>query len=200
MPRVAGQVDEAKSQAILDAAAEILAQRGLTAPIEAIARRAGVSKQTVYNRYGSKTELARAMAARKCDVITAPLRAADAPGRPEEVLAQYGFSLLSNMAEKAHFKAIIQSAPDMPDLVRSIFEDGPMKSRAKLAAYLEGETAAGRLAVDDALQAAEFFCGMVIGHRHLRLMFDLEVERRPEVLMQTARAAARRFMRAYAPD
>ncbi|MET0293380.1 MAG: helix-turn-helix domain-containing protein, partial [Phenylobacterium sp.] len=49
MPRLAGQIDVAKTEAILDAAAEVLAERGFSAPIEEIARRAGVAKQTVYN-------------------------------------------------------------------------------------------------------------------------------------------------------
>ena len=47
MPRLAGQIDVAKNEAILDAAVEVLAERGLSAPIEAIARRASVSKQTI---------------------------------------------------------------------------------------------------------------------------------------------------------
>ncbi|MBW8890914.1 MAG: helix-turn-helix transcriptional regulator, partial [Burkholderiales bacterium] len=57
MPRIAGQIDVAKTEAILDAAVEVIGQRGLGAPMEAIAKRAGVSKQTVYNHYGSKAEL-----------------------------------------------------------------------------------------------------------------------------------------------
>ena len=43
MARLTGQIDLAKTEAILDAAAEVLAERGLAAPIEEIARRARVS-------------------------------------------------------------------------------------------------------------------------------------------------------------
>jgi TetR/AcrR family transcriptional repressor of mexJK operon len=65
MPRLVGQIDLAKTEAILDAASEVLGERGLAAPMEAIARRAGVSKQTVYNHYGSKAELIRALVDRR---------------------------------------------------------------------------------------------------------------------------------------
>jgi TetR/AcrR family transcriptional repressor of mexJK operon len=86
MPRVAGQIDVAKTEAILDAAVEVIGQRGLGAPMEAIAKRAGVSKQTVYNHYGSKAELVRALMARRVAVITAPLRDAGAIDNPREAL------------------------------------------------------------------------------------------------------------------
>lgn len=41
MPRVAGQIDLAKGEAILDAAVEVLGERGLAASMEEVARRAG---------------------------------------------------------------------------------------------------------------------------------------------------------------
>ena len=80
MPRLAGQIDQAKGQAILDAAIEVLAERGLGASMEEIARRAGVSKQTIYNHYGSKAELIRALVDRRVADITAPL---EMPGADE---------------------------------------------------------------------------------------------------------------------
>ena len=61
MARVIGQIDLSKNEAILDAAVDVLGERGITAPMEEIARRAHVSKQTIYNHYGSKAELVRAL-------------------------------------------------------------------------------------------------------------------------------------------
>jgi AcrR family transcriptional regulator len=37
MPRIPGQIDVAKTEAILDAAVEVIGERGLAAPMEAIA-------------------------------------------------------------------------------------------------------------------------------------------------------------------
>ena len=79
MARRRGQVDEKKSEAILEAAAALFAEKGLSASMEEIARLAGVSKQTVYNRFASKLEIARAMANQKAEAIVAPLRSSGSP-------------------------------------------------------------------------------------------------------------------------
>src|SRR5690606_36738554 len=94
MPRVAGQIDVDKTEAILEAAGQVLAERGLSAPIEEIARRAGVAKQTIYNRYGGKDSLIRATIERRVEAIVAPLLAPDAGDHPEETLADFARSLL----------------------------------------------------------------------------------------------------------
>ena len=63
MPRLPGQIDAAKTEAILEAAGEVFTARGLSASIDEVARKAKVSKQTIYNRYASKSDLIRAMIA-----------------------------------------------------------------------------------------------------------------------------------------
>lgn len=201
MPRSPGQIDTAKTEAILDAAAEVIAERGLAAPMEEIARRAGVSKQTVYNRYGGKPGLLRALVARRVTSITAPLRGPDAAEHPEEALAAYAGTLLSVITRKTYslMRVTIQSAGEMPELAREVFETGPMASRAELARFLEMETKAGRMAVPDPVMAAEFFSGMVSGHRQTRALMNLADELTQDRIDAIAKAAAAAFMRAYAP-
>jgi len=200
MPRVAGQVDPAKTEAILDAASAVLAERGLSAPMEEIARRAGVSKQTVYNRYRCKTDLVRALVERRVESMTAPLRALDAGEHAEEALAGYASTLLEAVG-KSHsiLRLTIQSADEMPDLARIVFETGPLRSRKALANFLRAESEAGRLAVDDPMQAAEFFAGMVIGQRQTRSLLGLGNSQDADEIDRIARTAARRFLKAYAP-
>jgi TetR/AcrR family transcriptional repressor of mexJK operon len=200
MPRVAGQIDAAKTEAILDAASEVLAERGLSAPMEAIARRAGVSKQTLYNRYGGKAELVRALVERRVESMTAPLRVEGAMEHPEEALAAYARTLLE-VITRTHslLRVTIQSAGEMPDLAREVFETGPLRSRREVANFLEAETRAGRLAVDDPMEAAEFFAGMVIGHRQTGSLLGLAKPLAAAEIDRIARTATRLFLRAYAP-
>jgi TetR/AcrR family transcriptional repressor of mexJK operon len=200
MPRLVGQIDEAKSEAILDAASEVLGERGLSAPMEEIARRAKVSKQTVYNHYGSKVELVRALVERRVATITAPLRARGAGDRPEETLKAYAQTLMEVVSNKNYglMRVTIQSAGDLPDLAREVFEAGPKHSRAQLASYLEMETRAGRLKVDNPLQAAEFFGGMVMGHRQTKALLNLAPDLTEAEIEAHAAEAARIFIRAYA--
>ncbi|HEX6859411.1 MAG TPA: TetR/AcrR family transcriptional regulator [Caulobacteraceae bacterium] len=200
MPRVAGQIDPAKTEAILDAASEVFAERGLAAPMEAIARKAGVSKQTVYNRYRCKAEIIRALVERRVETITAPLRTPGAEAHPQEALAAYARQLLETITRaNSLLKVTIQGAGEMPDLARVVFETGPLRSRREVANFLEAETRAGRLDVDDPMQAAEFFAGMVIGHRQTRSLLGLNKPLTPSEMDAVARSAAKRFLRAYAP-
>ena len=200
MPRLVGQIDAAKSEAILDAASDVLGERGLSAPMEEIARRAKVSKQTVYNHYGSKAELVRALVERRVATITAPLREHGAEDRPEETLRAYARTLLTVVTNKNYglMRVTIQSAGEMPDLAREVFEAGPKHSRAQLAAFLEMETRAGRMKVDNPQQAAEFFGGMVLGHRQTKALLGLAPDLTEAELEANAAEAARIFMRAYA--
>ncbi len=201
MPRVAGQIDVAKTEAILDAASAVLAERGLAAPMEEIARRAGVSKQTVYNHYGSKAELVRALVERRVDSITSPLREPGAEEHPEEALTAYAKTLLTVVVNKNYslMRITIQSAGEMPDLAREVFEIGPMRSRAQLARFLELETRAGRMNVPDPVMAAEFFGGMVLGQRQTRALLNLPSDLTEAEMDAMAAEAARIFMTAYAP-
>ncbi len=202
MPRIPGQIDVAKTEAILDAAIEIIGERGLSAPMEAIARRAGVSKQTVYNHYGSKAELMRALMARRVAQITAPLRDPGAVDHPRKALEAYARSMLDALSATKSYsvmRVIIQGAGEMPDVAHEVFEAGPRQSRQQMAAFLETETHLGRLKVENFDQAAEFFSGMVMGHNQLRSLLRLPADKTQEEFDSLAREAAERFLRAYAP-
>jgi TetR/AcrR family transcriptional regulator, mexJK operon transcriptional repressor len=202
MPRLTGQIDLSKNEAILDAAVAVLVERGLSAPVEAIARRAGVSKQTVYNHYGSKAELLRALTARRVHEIVAPLEEADAAEHPEAALAGYGRVMLSALlspAAGAFMRMAMAGAPEAPELAAAIFQAGPRASRARLAEFLARETEAGRLACPDPAQAAEFFAGMVGGSHQTANLLGVDSRLTPDVIDAIAHEAARRFLKAYAP-
>ena len=92
----------------------------------------------------------------------------------------------------------IQGADGLPETAREVFEAGPRASRAKLAAFLAAETGAGRMAVEDPDEAAEFFSGMCIGHRQIRALIGLDLGLDEAGIERLARRIAHRFMRAYA--
>ena len=200
MPRIAGQVDLLKSEAMLDAASQVIAERGITAPVEAIAKRAGVSKQTLYNRYGGKAGLIQALIRRRIDTLTAPLTGGADGAGPEAVLAAFAFDLMSAMlapASLAMTRVAIQGAVDMPAVAGAVFDAGARTSRARLADYLRAEDAAGRLAVEDPAEAADLFSGMV-GARQMPALMGAPAPADAETLDRLSREIARRFVRAYA--
>ena len=202
MPRVAGQIDISKNEAILDAALVVMGERGLAASLEEVARRAGVSKQTIYNQFGSKAELVRAMSARRVHEITASLTASDSAGNPEEGLAGFARVLLRAVYQSrgtSLFRAAILHAVDMPDVAQAMWEAGPRSSRIQLAEFLAQETRAGRIACPNPQEAAEFFGGMVSGSFQTAMLLGIEFTLDDDRIDRIAREAAMRFVRAYAP-
>ena len=201
MPRIAGQIDVSKNEAILDAAMEVLAERGVSVSMDEIARRAGVSKQTIYNHYGSKAELVRIMAERRVHEITAPLGAPDAMENPQEALAAFARILLNAAFQTKGaglYRTAILHAPEMPDVALALWEAGPKASRARLAEFLALETKAGRLFCPKPAEAAEFFAGMVVGSYQTGQLLGIEVGLDAAKIERIATEASFRFLRAYA--
>ena len=197
MPRVAGQIDERKSEAILDAAMELFAERGAAASMEQIARKAGVSKQTLYNRYASKVDIGRALAERRSDVITAPLRSG---GEPVEVLTSFATTLLNKLCGpdgRGDMRGVALMSPHAPDLAEAVYHAGPGESLRRLSLWLEEQDRLGRLRIPDPVHAAEMFTGMTMGHGHLRGI--LGIANPPFDVPARARETAERFIRAFAP-
>lgn len=202
MARAAGQIDVSKNEAILDAAIEVMAERGLGASMEEIARRACVSKQTIYNHYGSKAELARAMSNRRAHEVAAVLDEPGAIENPAQTLAGYAQLLMRtilNPRGMAIYKMAMQASSTMPEIAEALYEAGPMASRLRLAEFLRLETAAGRLRTPEPLQAAEFFAGMVMGRYQTPSLLGVDIGVTEAEIERVATEAAARFMRAYAP-
>jgi AcrR family transcriptional regulator len=196
MARVRGQIDESKTEAILDAASALFSEQGGGVSMEAIAKRAGVSRQTLYNRFPSKVEIGRALASRRMDAISAPLRDG---GDPLSVLTTLAAMLLDKIVSddgRASMRGVALMSPHAPEVALAIYEAGPRESLRRLSAWLAELDRKGVLAVPDPDLAAEMFAGMVLGHGHLRGV--LGVPHPP--IDRDARAAetARRFLRAFA--
>ncbi|WP_425992393.1 TetR/AcrR family transcriptional regulator [Brevundimonas sp. TWP2-3-2] len=197
MPRVMGQIDERKSEAILEAAMALFAEKGGAASMAQIARRAGVSKQTLYNRYASKVEIGRAMAERRSEAITAPLRSG---GEPVEVLTALGQAMLDKLCTaegRSAMRGVALISPQAPDLAQAVYHAGPGESLRRLSTWLAEQDAKGALRVPDPTAAAEMFTGMTMGHGYLRGILGVD---EPDIdQSRRARETAERFVRAFAP-
>ncbi len=195
---MARHVDERKSEAILDAATTLFADKGLAAKMEEIARLAGVSKQTVYNRFASKLEIVEALAKKRVEDVTAPLKTA---GEPQAVLEALALTLLNKVcaADKiGSMRGVVLVSVEAPEIAHAIYEAGPRRSLGALSAWLAEQARLGRLDVADPDEAAEMFSGLVLGHGHLRAMLDVP-QLAPEWRPARAREAARIFAAAHAP-
>lgn len=197
MARVTGQIDERKSEAILDAAADLFIEKGAAVSMEAIARRAGVSKQTLYNRYGSKVDIGRAVAERRSDLITAPLRAGGDPLTVLTALAEVMLTRLRPPDGRNSMRGVALMSPQAPDLARAVYQSGPGESLRRLSLWLAEQDRLGVIRVPDPDLAAEMFGGMTTGYGHLRAILGVETDEAMDIPVR-ARETAERFLRAFA--
>lgn len=176
--RPSSATSEAKRAAILEAGAEVFLARGFgNANMDEIARRAGVSKATVYSHFNSKHGLFGAIVQARCQrMMGAAWSTADDRSPPEAMLQRIGrafLDLLFAAGSLQLYRVVVAEAERSPELGQVFFRIGPDEGAGTLAAYLTEIDRRGILRVPDARLAAEQFFGMVLGHLHLKLLLGV---------------------------
>ena len=172
---------EAKRDAILEAARKVFMEVGFGASsMDSIAAEAKVSKQTVYNHFGSKEELFAAMVRYFVDQKLMVFSEAAKSGKPEETLRTIAHQFLDHGAAEqrvAMYRVLMAEAPRVPELGDIFYSAGPAVVRKYLADYLAEQHARGILRVDNPMLTAEQFFGMLNG---CQLKAQLGIEPLPD--------------------
>jgi TetR/AcrR family transcriptional regulator, mexJK operon transcriptional repressor len=164
------------SERILDAATELFLGEGYGATsIEAIAQRAGISKRTFYHRFPDKAALFAAVVHRIIEGLRPPAGTTLYEGSGlDEILGQLARLLLraalAPMALALN-RLMIAEAQRFPELAAIAAREGSRTEVVgRIAAMLDGEARAGRLAIDRTGFAAEQFLQMVISQPQRRAL------------------------------
>lgn len=195
--------DPAKLEAMLDAARAEFFRLGFgAATIEAIADSAGVSKVTVYNRFGGKAGLFEAVMRRESERMAEIMAGGhDAVADLTGALNAYGVALLAFLLDsnRAALDAILtQELAQLPDLAQRFFAAGPGNCRARLAEVLAAADARGAIAIDDPVCAAEDLMALWKGMIDVELKFGLQPECGDAQLAARVMRGTRLFLKAYA--
>jgi TetR/AcrR family transcriptional repressor of mexJK operon len=155
------------SDRILDVATALFLADGFgVTSIEAVARRAGISKRTFYHRFRGKEVLFEAVVRRLIERWTPPFDAAllEAPSVEETLrrAAQYMLEVALTPEALALHRMVIAEAERFPELARILHELGSAVGIERIARYLDQHIAAGELAAIDPRFAAEQFILMVV--------------------------------------
>lgn len=155
------------SDRILDVATGLFLRDGFGATsIEAIAKRAGISKRTFYHRFRGKEVLFEAVVRRMIDRWLPPYEQVASEGQElAETLrrtADYLLEVALAPEALALHRLVIAEAQRFPGLARILYELGAATGIARLAALLERHIATGELRPIDAAFAAEQFLMMVV--------------------------------------
>jgi TetR/AcrR family transcriptional regulator, mexJK operon transcriptional repressor len=194
-------VSAPKHDVILDAARRVFLREGYSASMDSVAAEAGVSKQTVYNHFGSKEGLFRAIVDHVSGELLDVLVEGDARADPAatlEAIARRFLNLLLAPSYLALHRMLVAEAPRFPDLAREIYLGGPARAASELALYLAQESRKGTLAVADPALAAEQFFGALVGHFQLRALLNPRDAPGEAEIEHAIGHAVRGFLRAQA--
>jgi TetR/AcrR family transcriptional repressor of mexJK operon len=174
LPRRGRPLDAGKHEQILAAATDAFLQRGFDGTsMDLVARRARVSKVTVYTHFHSKEALFGAiidgLAGRLVRRIE-ELAVGDLP--PGAALRQFGRRYLELALAASSIdlhRVVVAESARIAALGPVIFEHGPAQIVGSLAGFLARRK---ELRIADPRLAAEQFLGMVLGHGQLRLLLN----------------------------
>lgn len=191
-----------KREAILAAATRVFLDQGYgAASMDAIARAAGVSKQTIYAHFGGKAALFEATVLERSDRLLEPFPTeADLFHDPEAALraiARRFLELILSPETVGRFRVIVAESGRFPELAEAFYRSGPERVGGRLSAYLAELDRQGTLCVTDPASASTQFFGMVRGDLFLRQLLGLGEPPRGRVLDRIVDSAVRAFLSAY---
>lgn len=171
--------NERKAEAIRDAAGELFLLNGFQGTsMDAVAQRAGVSKQTVYSHFANKEALFKACIGGKVsgygfDEAT-PENTSDLRTALLSVARQF-VGLMFDPEVVAMHRVVMAEAAGQPRVAELFFDSGPRQTKAAVEAFLQRQIAAGRLHIppDRIVYAANQLLTMAVGLYQMPLWLGL---------------------------
>jgi TetR/AcrR family transcriptional regulator, mexJK operon transcriptional repressor len=192
---------EAKRQQILQGAHAIFMDVGFdVASMEQIAKRAGVSKGTMYNYFANKEALFAALIESECERLRGKLfDRLDLSQPPEKFLYKLGVMFLQKTlgADQLNmYRIIVAQSVRFPALGQIFEASGPTIGSKALGSYLRGLCDQGILQIDDEQLAAFQFFSLCEADMLRRAQLQIETPTK-EIIEHRVRSAVRIFLRGY---
>lgn len=173
-------LDPRRTEAILDAAANVFCEQGyMRASMDRVARAAGVSKATLYNHFDGKATLFRAAVRRVSETFVLELdglrldRLDLAPAL--ERLGRYYLDFLLEEPNLSVVRTVLAESQYDPELGRAFHESGPAIAQQAVADLLARRVALGDLTVDSTERAARHFVALLRGDLFWRALLQVPV-------------------------
>ena len=170
-----------KFDQVLASARALFMQHGFEGlGVDEIARRAGVSKATLYAYFPDKRHLFIEVARAECMIQAAQLEAGIDLEKPvPEVLGIVGRGFMEIVLSefgRNMFRVCISEGERFPELGRQFYESGPGVMRERMMHFLELGVARGELEIDDFGLAADQFPELCKAGVFLRLVTGIQTE------------------------
>ena len=139
--------------------------------MQAIAARAGASKETLYRHFGNKEELFAEIVSERAKCWLEDLdEKFSTPGSVADVLRTIGLKMLESILEEdavSLCRTVVAESVRNPELGVLFMAAGPDRVRQRLGEFLAAASARGELQCADAAMAARIFIGAIISSFHL---------------------------------
>lgn len=194
--------DPNKDRDILRAGRTLLFEHGPQAvTMEAVARAAGIAKPTLYRRYANRDELLAAIALNESESMAG--RFGIAPGSADDLkqaLIEFGRDLTGFLLSREHIRFIhtLGASTGMSQASReSIYRNGPLATRDRVAAWLARAADRGLLQCRDPEASAEQLIGMLMGLDLVRTLYHVQAPRSVSELQSRVERIVRDFLRLH---
>ncbi len=196
---------DTKRDSIIRAATRLFLKHGFAdTTMDAIAKEAKVTKQTIYSHFINKDALFCDMVLMQCQKH----RPSDAMLHDErlsleDVLFRFGMGFLDMISSKeglATHRLVLSEAERRPKLAEIFYETGPLKMNELLEEYLQRQTTRGTLQVRNPASAASYFFAMLKGRYHLRMALKIKPIPTREEIAAHVKETVEVFLRLYGGD
>ncbi|WP_419799669.1 MAG: TetR/AcrR family transcriptional regulator [Terasakiella sp.] len=191
-----------KRDIVLDAATQVFLESPFAAvSVDLIAKRAGVSKATIYAHFDSKVNLFEEVINRRAETFW---QIPEIPSSIEETadylrtLATFFVEQLTKKETLGIFRQVIGSATSFPDLAEVFYRAGPARGIALFEQRFMELGQQGFLNITNPRLTAEMFMSMLKGGHHMRCLLQMKdgSVRAEEVIEETVRI----MMTSYGPN
>jgi AcrR family transcriptional regulator len=194
-----------RREKLIEAAEQVFVETGYgAANVDDIARRAGMSKKTIYQIFDTKESLfAAVIAARRAALAsTIATEGCAETDSPEKVLRHF----LSGVArfvlaprQAALYRLVIAESQRAPELAHAFYREGPTKARMALTQWLARQHEESVLHVPDAASAAGMLFSMVIAEPQMCLLIGESREPSEEAIQERVGRAVDTFLNGALP-
>ena len=193
---------ERKRQQILEGAGEVFLEAGFEgASVDDIAKRAGVSKATLYNHFADKRELFSVFLEEHCRKHAQRVFEVDADAGDLEAtlrgIARNAVELTLSPFGLGAYRVAVAEARRFPELARVFFDSGPYLACRRLAQILAVFVGRGDLEIDDVDLAAQQLGMLCHAELHDKVLFRIRQSVTKREMHRIADAAVDMFLRAY---
>jgi AcrR family transcriptional regulator len=197
--------ENTRRQLLLDAAESVFVELGYSAAsMDDIARKAGMSKKTLYRIFNDKESLFAAVVDARRAVLAAMIAEIDTTGSQaaDKVLRSWlgkvaGFALAPRQV--ALHRLVIAEAQRAPELARAFYQAGSSKICQGLTEWLAEQNARGALRISDAASAANMLFSMVCSGPQSRVLMHGAESPERSVIEERVANAVELFLNGAAP-